>query len=435
MRQEDEQGFLSGKFDDWSGEPIPNGWNSIESRLDSRKNKQRLLLAGIPLLLLISYSAYFLKTGKNDASVNLHEVGLYSQMQTEIPSSLPLPAATHSVIPAENAGSSVSFSSSSRQPNESIPEGLTRSSASKLESEEFTGAGPNFKQPTSEAGVSNASEVGTTEILPETAFEPTTIHEVGRNLSASELAGTILPLVLKTPVLGEMPALSLAARPHFVPTGSKASFWLDKSFSIQAGYAVSTILLNHAESEGWKYGISKDQFTQAGFLSAGLQLGKFINRSISLFYGMEGGVWMRRMELTTSSRIPQTYIISEEGDTRYSVTPASPASTEVRTSQMLFAVCEIGIRKAIMPRAGLLASARFWGRISASGRSDLKSSASFSTATKSFAPGYRLGLWVQTGLRSQAEFSFASFPEQLASATPGFEFNTSLLSLSFRRQF
>jgi len=53
MRLEDERGFLSDKFDDWSGEPIPNGWNSLDSKLSRQKTRQRVLMAAVPLVLLL----------------------------------------------------------------------------------------------------------------------------------------------------------------------------------------------------------------------------------------------------------------------------------------------------------------------------------------------------------------------------------------------
>jgi hypothetical protein len=54
MKQEDEQGFLAGKFDDWSGEPIPNGWSSIENKIRKEKSRRNLLIAAIPAILLLS---------------------------------------------------------------------------------------------------------------------------------------------------------------------------------------------------------------------------------------------------------------------------------------------------------------------------------------------------------------------------------------------
>lgn len=42
MKEENEQGFLSKKFDDWSSEPIPNGWSKIQSALSEEPAKPRL---------------------------------------------------------------------------------------------------------------------------------------------------------------------------------------------------------------------------------------------------------------------------------------------------------------------------------------------------------------------------------------------------------
>ena len=55
MKQEDERGFLSDRFDDWSDEPIPNGWNGIERKLRSETIRRRSALAVLPFILLVSF--------------------------------------------------------------------------------------------------------------------------------------------------------------------------------------------------------------------------------------------------------------------------------------------------------------------------------------------------------------------------------------------
>lgn len=58
MNLNDEQGFLSDKFDDWSGEPIPNGWNDIEAKLGHKDRGKRFFWIFFPAILMAAAFAY-----------------------------------------------------------------------------------------------------------------------------------------------------------------------------------------------------------------------------------------------------------------------------------------------------------------------------------------------------------------------------------------
>lgn len=74
MNEVNEQGFLSDNFDDWSGEPIPNGWGEIEKKL-RKDTKRRLLLWWLfPAVLMIG-GLFFVYTEKfNSLSSEKEEV-------------------------------------------------------------------------------------------------------------------------------------------------------------------------------------------------------------------------------------------------------------------------------------------------------------------------------------------------------------------------
>lgn len=431
MRLEDERGFLSDKFDDWSGEPIPNGWNSLDSKLSRQKNRQRVLLAAIPLVLLLSFALFrpefetaetsLPESGKKSLAAN--QIGEKNRAAPPVPESALHYASENTekqaLASAPKASLSPQPSYASRNLSALAPTDIpSRPSAPFTESEiENNPADPNL------ASVQIGREPGDAA----SSAEPESL------IKSNETA--LLPLALKLALLPEVPLPAPPALIRFPEQNNKTtSFWLAKSFTIQAAYAVSDIQLDHARSEGWKYGVRNSQFTQAGFVSAGLSLEKPLGRGMALFYGLDGGYWLRRMELNTSAR-NAVYEISENGNLSYSISPSAVPKTEIRTSRMAFARCELGIRKAITRRTGVLAAGQFWSRISSSATSDLHSSSDFKTVSNSFAPGYRLGFWMQTGNSTQAEFSFSSFPEQLAPSTPGIGFNTNALSLSLRQSF
>jgi hypothetical protein len=68
MNMEEEKGFLSDKFDDWSGEPIPNGWNEIEAKLGHKKKRRPLFWWWFPGALIIVLGAYFWLSQSQDST-------------------------------------------------------------------------------------------------------------------------------------------------------------------------------------------------------------------------------------------------------------------------------------------------------------------------------------------------------------------------------
>ncbi len=58
MKEMNEQGFLSDKFDDWSGEPIPNGWGEIEKNLSKDKKRRPLFWWLFPAAILVGALSY-----------------------------------------------------------------------------------------------------------------------------------------------------------------------------------------------------------------------------------------------------------------------------------------------------------------------------------------------------------------------------------------
>jgi hypothetical protein len=246
-------------------------------------------------------------------------------------------------------------------------------------------------------------------------------------------------MALKTALISETASqLKINFSPKIWQTESATKIpgpGFQKSISVQAAYAVTSVQLNHAQTEGWKYGIQNSRFTAAGVVSAGLRMEKPITRNFGVFYGLESGIWLRRIEWKASSRTAHAFEYSRISSTSYVVSPVVKSQMEQRSSLLVFARSEIGIRKAISRRTGFLAAAQLWARISSKGFTDLENGASFTTAQEAIKPGYRFGIWWQAGAFTQAELSFSSSPESLAPTTAGAEFNSRLLSIGLRQSF
>lgn len=74
MKEMNEQGFLSDKFDDWSGEPIPNGWGEIEKNLKKDKKRRPLFWWFFPSVILVGALSYVAMDKLNSSSTSEEKI-------------------------------------------------------------------------------------------------------------------------------------------------------------------------------------------------------------------------------------------------------------------------------------------------------------------------------------------------------------------------
>ena len=65
MKDNEEKGFLSQKFDDWSDEPIPNGWNKIEEVISKDRKYDRLFFTMFVPIVIFTLGVLSHYVGKN----------------------------------------------------------------------------------------------------------------------------------------------------------------------------------------------------------------------------------------------------------------------------------------------------------------------------------------------------------------------------------
>lgn len=434
MKQEDERGFLSGKFDDWSGEPIPNGWNALERKLRFRRIKRNASFTVLCLLFFASaiklfYDASSLRTVGN-------EIGLLADVSRVKKSNKQLVVTHNDVHEKKDPAMKPERINASVSVTGQMQSGF-KSSSKKLSLQN------------SPDGALALAPHDWTDGIRTYAMEENSSNEVSANPDINEQVPVVekvvfvptdylVPIMLKAPVFQNAPFIQskeIAENTREKSNISSARPGFSKSFTLQAAYAVSEIQLNHSQTEGWRYGVSGPQFTHAGSISAGMRLERNINRNFALFYGLDAGLWMRRMQLRSASRTPVAYQVNQNAESQYSVEPEIYVQTETRNSMLIFARTEVGIRTAIMRNFGILASGQIWGRIKQKSWSHLPAGADFRTSSQSIAPGYRIGCWLQTGMLSQAELSLNSMPENLAPSTAGIDFKTRTINLGYRQYF
>lgn len=435
MKQEDERGFLSDRFDDWSGEPIPNGWNGIERKLRSETNRRRLALAILPLILLVSFSVSYFKNPFEPKVENpliaKNEVVQQGLQSGNAFISKGAAADKIQMNQKENSASDNSKVAPIQNENQEIRQRqniLQNSSTAKPEL-----ASSETDLSNSVANQVSENLISETQPLPPRSIDPSTIlpsNSLNEGIAYLDPKEAVYSLNnFETPLIPQLSEKPVSA----IPSKAKPGFL--KSISVQTGYAVSSVELNSAMSEKWKYSVSDPSFTQAGFASIGVRLEQPVKRKLSCFYGLEIGTFIRKSILTAVSKLPESYLISSTVDGRYSVSPQMAGGKEVRTSLMVFARAELGVHVAMTRHSGILASVQAWGRLGSNSTSTNNQGDAFVKSSSSIAPGFKIGTWWQSGPFSQLEFSYSGLPEKLTDSTPGIAFKTGLLGLSFRQSF
>ena len=437
MKQEDERGFLSDRFDDWSGEPIPNGWNGIERKLRAETIRRRLALAVLPLILLVSFSVSFwnnpfeLKVEKPLIAKNeLLQQGLQSE-NTNI--SKGTPADKFQMNQENNPASENSLIASVQNENLHLSQRQNTSQSSSIQKPELASSEAVLSNFIANQESENLISETENQAVPVENIDPATIlpsNSLNEEIAYLDPKKALLSLNnFETPAIPQLNEKPVSA----IPSKAKPGFL--KSISVQTGYAISSVELNSAMSEKWRYSVSDPSFTQAGFASIGIRLEQPLKRKLSCFYGLEIGTFIRKSTLNVVSKLPESYAISSTTDGRYSVSPQLTAGKEVRTSLMVFARAELGVRAAITRHSGVLASVQAWGRLGSNSNSTNNQGDAFVKNSTSIAPGFKIGTWWQSGPFSQIEFSYSGLPEKLTDSTPGIAFKTGLLGLSFRQSF
>ena len=423
MRQEDEQGFLAGKFDDWSGEPIPNGWNSIDRKIHREKIRRNILLGSMPALLLFTW---LLSGLSSDQITHRSEMASGRLRQSEN-------AASVSSGKANEAATVLKPVSS---PSAASPSPVYAAAAvlpGRISAESSAEEGVAEKIAALPAGPVESTGSGNFPTIPDAIDGPGA--EVSESPSAAT-AGFIDPKAAAF-VLPEM--AEVRPEPHTrtfrIHTQPVSSGWFSKSFSLQAAYAVSSIEIDPALSGEWKYSAAGSNFTKAGMIAAGIRMEKPVQKNLILFYGLDAGLFARESSISSTRKMPLSYCIRTEGESRFSVSPEISTRKETRRTALAFVSAELGARQALTRRSGLLAAARIWTAAGSRGWSDQSDCAAFSKAGASYALGYRAGAWMQTGPFTQLELAYSSMPEQLAPSTSGIRFRTGLLGLSLRQNF
>lgn len=499
MNLNEEQGFLSDKFEDWSGEPIPNGWNDIETQLGHKGRGKRFFWIFFPAVFLTAAFAYLgsrpdpaglvsnkepisplslssptsrPNNGIDVPSGQLEKVGqslekvLVEEKDTRnqtAPTSLD--RSEKLSIRSTNEGTTLARKTQNRSSDPSsmlVASSRIRTRHSKLST--TRGKGSENQKPSDVRIASAAAQStavqrirtrhSTRSLLASPSFN-------AENGSFSDLASTAsqqnshvgvqFPERNEISFLeGRLSALSLApdflGRPTEVPvTVIPAGILPEKkvspgayfySFGMQAGMATNEIELRHSETQ-YQLKLRNPNSIQSGFVSFN---GRFHYKALSwleTYASVQAGVFRQVLDFDNKTRTPDAYNVSyADNKNSYQAVPVWQIRHERLGQTLVFTNTEIGVRPQLFGSAsGPFAGLVVWTRLFQSSRSSLGQGSSFGNSAASIGFGYRAGYRLSINNLWFLEGSVAGMPNDLLPQTPGLRVLPTLYGLSLNRRF
>lgn len=441
----EEKGFLSGKFENWSSEPVPNGWADIESVLEEdRRNRRSFAYWVVPSALLVSLVSVYLgyRAGHVPATTRPEAPISALKMPAEKAPQKPnraVPSADiqknspdiSSALESENPGTndpaaeiedltlSVRDSKNNSRPrsNKAAKRMLFSVIASSGNAEVKQG-----KQTTDANGGQSAPITGkgrTAAAGPE-EFNQNSVAESDNAIGVMPSPASAVPLLElepKTPVLrlaeirpGEptyriLPPLPLKNKKQYFRFFAGAS----------AGYASRSMLLNQAESYNLLRVKSLNQAAHSWFaqLEAGMQTA--LHPRLSLISALQLGRFEQTTELENTSKTPDRYIVSKNDSLSFGLSPERTYVQETRKQTVFYSNLEIGIKPIIIKelQSGPFVSLLLWAVLMQKYSDNGTGSAAPEQPGAAYAAGYKFGYQHLLAGRWNIQIFAAEMPQQI----------------------
>lgn len=483
MIPQDEQGFLADKFNDWSGEPIPNGWNAIDRELRPAGRRRFPFWWIFPGVLFLGTAGYLsLRTAPEKPASATQTIagkpsgtaaGQQGRAAVMRPDGATAGTRTLGVVtagsavassspgsdglrsgPAEPVKARVALSekpaapvspvlppliASARKGSAGRPEesGLSRQSGSVSGTPlQAFAAAANVPLQSSEAIDRNVPVTGTPDGAGTASAIPGPAPEARQTLP--EFMPEIRMARLELPPLKEghpLPVVSEPLPPFPFSPRERRRF----SFAVtgQAAAGQNQIQINQAEGlHHMKMGNPGE--VQSGMVSAGIQARYPLFRWLEAFGGFSLTVYRLQLDILNTPRVPSGFTLSEvaSDSLRYLVNPRWSQVKETRTQTQVSLQTEVGIQPLLWSgqgRSGPFASLVLWTRLLEDRRSTTGAAGSFEKPARVWAPGYRIGYRHSMGAWEWEGF-LSSVPEGLVSSTRGLSLSTRLFGVGIRRK-
>jgi hypothetical protein len=465
MKEPQEQGFLSQKFDDWSSEPIPNGWAKIDSIIEKDRKKRPFFWWLFPVAFLTSGIFSYLGHQIRDwgAPNNLNATSsvkeLLSQYSTAKTEDLKKNAELISMqeieeeksFSPENARNSDS-GNASEKPEEfqNLPtlgaekanmKPISRSGAFTTTLVNATAnPGKNKKggivlsQEISQT-TRNKSELSSEENSPEsvenfvdlfsTNQQPSSLQTSEKGFENREIEylsekqaqlslldlkpGEPRYLIIKPPLQKRKPDKVL-----FFYVGASTGY-ASRDFFINQKEALHTLKIQESGQKlnAW--------FSQ---LETGVQIQ--ILPWIQVLTGGQFGIFRQKIRLENTSKLQsENKIVQVDSTENYRILPENAKWDEIKTQELVFGNFEFGIKPIFFKdrQSGPFASLLLWTSLEQSQASTLPGGSPFMKAKSIWALGYRFGYQHLVSNRWNLQVFTSELPQDVLAQSQGLKVN------------
>lgn len=484
MSEEFEKGFLADKFGDWSSEPIPNGWERINSIIETdRKNPGRkpVWLIITALLLFSGLASYWvrqqqlmnpeglvavennLELSKNESpkgidknlSREVRSTALPSSQTKKIgsgwndnhkPADIPPgpkvqlegnPLSETRIAPVDNRVSlttRLAFHNSKSIENED-------ETVSLLDDKSGYNKKENLISPTQPVGSIKAA-------LADTHLSALNSAEEGEFSNSHQEAGSLIDQSIQlTPLDIRLSLLQIPANeyhpivrpmtldPDFPLTNnSKKFFWYA---GVCGGYAPRSIEINQAETVRKLRVADAGSGLQSGFANISIMVQNEIKPWIRSFVSLKLGLLQHSIHLTEISKEPIGFQMSTTDSVNYTMVPLYSNASGSYRQDIFFGNVEFGLNPILFSSraSGPFASVVIWASLKQSVSSSLQGAdAGWENSSENVALSYRLGYAHTFSGKWKAEIFTAGLPDKILANSKGLSIKPQLFGFGIHYQ-
>jgi len=480
MNEQEEKGFLSDKFNDWSSEPIPNGWSKIEEIMaEDRKDKVPIWSWFFPLLFTLLGSTGFFVSEKmksgfvSEMTKNPSEGLPQKPISDKLKNQLSLNSDDKKVQgssekqnsylsdPHEIEGQTLgqktdqelierTIETNSRpvRNNESLNSGaLRKENSNAMFAMSQTNRNPLFKghlQSNEKPLVSSQNNLEGNrheEGFNQTAQNELTKENPAFTQSKDPENNTQLIEFLE----GKRALITLAtlAQPTvkgiIQPPIEKRKKIHPFSYSVGAsfGYITRDITINQADAKNTLQISNVSNPRQSWFGLVQLQMHKQVFNWLKAFAGLQLGVSNQVLQVKNTMKRPEDFSLTKIDNLNYAISPKIQIQDEIREQNLVFSNVELGLKANLFEgiESGPFASMVLWSSISQKTSSSISEGSKFIDPKQNIALGYRVGYQHQVAANIHTEVFVSKLPTEILAQTEGLAINPGLIGIGLSYKF
>lgn len=491
MKEDMEKGFLAHKFDDWSSEPIPNGWEKINQVIDADRSKsnRKPLWLGLAFLLTLSGGLYLFDQNSSFEST-VGTIGTKTQTGIQLrASTLPLSTnQTDTQVAKIALASGLTDDAQSKSESQSVAKKLKTIDPLAIWQNQTIKSGRHSGQRKLETS-SHKMDVNTLALIKspelvtssETSNEntdaqlisqkeaPFSTDESGYEAKVDEPIDANVSKISRSPILENTPANFSTTSPaadniEFLqtrltelaipqtdfqmvvnrvqierefPITKKPNLWF-YSVGGSVGYAPRSIEINQDETVRNIAVSNSGNGIQSWFGNVGFTIQNELKPWIRSFASVKLGVISNSISMTETAKDPSGFVMSMTDSVSFKMNPTWEQANGKMKQELIYSTIEFGLNPFLIPskQSGPFASAVIWLALSQTISSDLVGASSgLQNSRENVALSYRLGYQHVFARFLRGEIYMAGMPDKILANSKGLSIKPQLVGMGFHYIF